>query len=366
MAFHGKPLVFYLTNKTLEVFDVGRNIQSVLTFSRAAYHFAEVGDEKKFADELISFYHALKSPSNKGVVFLSAELVFSAKLSRDSGLEKTLSTFVQSVPIDPAERTLVSLRNKNIQEVYVTNRVAYESIASTAKQSNIKIDSVLPMNIVKEVPAQGAPFTMAHAKLLTNTYPGYEKYDFLNTKPRLKKTVTVHTASAQSQQGEHTSMTRQYVYLGLSLTMLLTATAYYLLWSGTIQNPWFVQSVSQSRSTTQVAAPVGETPTLSPTPTIAFLRDKTRIRVQIVRGSQTEELAVKTKNALQDIGYVLIDINANSPSTGSAALIRYTDRIPALSVEEVVTKLGVIFADVSQERSTDTMYDMTIVTGEEK
>ncbi|OGH14935.1 MAG: hypothetical protein A2860_01890 [Candidatus Levybacteria bacterium RIFCSPHIGHO2_01_FULL_37_33] len=362
MILFGRPLVWYVGSNFLEVFETNSNNQQKLSFSPASIQHSEIVDEKKYSEELQKFIEGLPLKRGKGIIVLSAELVYANDIDITGKNEKDeAEKFLTSVPLLRSSIATITLRNKNKLRIIAANRKLYEGIVEALKMNNIEIFSVVPVSVFPNR-TNNQEFTVQEAKKTTGEKRILQRYNFLQTKdnPQADKGVADTRENLEVEEVGKKSMRKQYVLLAISVILLACAIGYFLLWSKTIPNPWFKKSESLSPKPTSVATP---STTSQPSPTAEPLMDKSTIKIKILNGSGIEGQAGKLSDLLEEAGYNNVSIG-NTDNLEQRTTIVYNKLLSKDMLDSITEAIKNGFPDPTlQEASQSAEYDILITTG---
>jgi len=362
MVLFRKPLVCYLGSNFLEVFETNSNNQQKLSFPSASIQHSEIVDKKKYSEELQKFIEGLKLKKGRGIILLSAELVYASDIDITGKNEKDeAEKFLATVPLSRSNIATISLHNKNKLRILAANRKLYEGVVEVLKISNIEIFSVVPVSVFPNRTGD-QEFTAQDAKKITGEKRILQRYNFLQSKdnPQADKEVADTRGDLEVEEVEKKSIRKQYVLLAISVILLICAIGYLLLWSKTIPNPWFKKPESLHLKPTAVTVP----PTTSqPSPATKPLTDKSAIKIQILNGSGIEGQAGKLSSLLQGVGYSNVTIG-NTNNLEQRTTIIYNKLLPKDVLLGITDAMKNDFPDpTSQEASQSGEFDILITTG---
>jgi len=363
MILFRKPLVCYLGGNFLEIFETNSNNQQKLSFSPESIQHSEIVGEKKYSEELEKFIEGLKLKEGKGILLLSAELVYANDIDITGKNEKDeTEKFLAAVPLLRSSIAVISLHNKNKLRIVAANRKLYEEVVEMLKKNNVEIFSVAPVSVFANR-INNEELTVKEAKKITGEKKTFQRYNFLEDKQQLQ-TDKESVQNDQIPEGEEKkSVKKQVILLFLSLFLLTGTAGYYLLWSGTIPNSWFKKTESSlnPKPTTAVITP---STTSQPSPTAKPLTNKSTIKIQILNGSGVEGQAGKLSNLLKEVGYKNIT-TGNTDNLNQRTTIVYNKLIPEDILADITSAIENDFPDPTlQEASQSAEFDILITTGE--
>jgi len=363
MILFRKPLVCYLGSNFLEVFETNSNNQQKLSFSPLSIQHSEIVDKKKYSEELKKFIEGLKLKTGKGIILLSAELVYASDIDITGKNEKDeAEKFLTALPLLRSNIATISLHNKNKLRIIAANRKLYEGVVEVLKMNNIEIFSVVPVSVFPNR-TNDQEFTSQEAKKIIGEKKILEGYNFLQSKQQPQADKDSVQIDPILEGEEKKSIKKQLILLILSLLLLAGAAGYFLLWPETIPNPWFKKPASlQPKPTITVIVP-SVTSQLSPSPTTKPLMDKSAIKIQILNGSGVEGQAGKLSDLLKGAGYNNVTIG-NTNNLGQRTTIIYNKLLPKDMLVGITDAMKNDFPDPTlQETSQSAEYDILITTG---
>lgn len=362
MTLFRKPLVCYLGGNFLEVFETNKNNQERYSFSSASIQHSEIVDEKKYSEELQKFIEGLKLKEGKGIVLLSAGLVYASDINIAGKSEKDeTEKFLAAVPLQRSNIITITLRNKNKLRIIAANRKLYEKVLDVLQMNNIEVISVAPVSVFPNR-TEDQEFTIQDAKKITGNKGILQRYDFLQSKvtPQADKEEVSDTTEEPEEETGGKSMRNQYLLLAICIIILACAIGYLLLWSNTISNPWFKTSESTKPKPTSVTTPSA---TSKPSPTAEPLMDKSNIKIEILNGSGIEGQAGKLSNFLQEAGYSNVT-TGNTDNSEERTTIVYNKLLPKDLLTDITDAVKNDLPDPTlQVASQSSEYDVKITTG---
>lgn len=364
MILFRKPLVCYVGSNFLEVFGTNSNSKQKVSFSSSSIQHSEIVDKKKYSEELQKFIEELNLKTGKGIILLSAELVYASDIDiTDKNENDETEKFLTALPLQRSNITTISLHNKNKLRIVATNRKLYEGVLEILKISNVEIFSVAPVSVFPNR-TNNQELTAQKAKKITGEKKILERYNFLLSKDNSRvdnDTADDKKDGTEDEEVKKKSMRSQYILLAISFLLLTSATTYFLLWSNTIPNPWFKKSESITpRSTSAITPSI----TSQPSPTINPLDDKSTIKIQILNGSGVEGQAGKLSDLLKEAGYDNIT-TGNTDNSEQRTTIIYNKLLQKDMLTEITKAIKNDFPDPTlQEASRSADYDVIITTGE--
>lgn len=363
MIFFKKPLVCYIGSNFIEVFEANTNSQQHISFSPASIQHSEIVDKKKYSEELQKFIEGLKLKTGKGIILLAAELVYASDIDITGKNEKDeAEKFLTAVPISRSNIATISLQNENKLRIIAANRKLYEEVLEVLKMNNIEIFSVAPVSVFGNR-TDDQEFTVKEAKKITAEKKILQRYNFLKSKDKsqVSNEMTDTKEDPQAGETENKSMRKQYVLLAISVIFLAFAIGYLLLWSKTIENPWFKKPESLHPKPGAVAVP---SITSQPSPTAKPLMDKSAIKIQILNGSGIEGQAGKLSNLLEGVGYNDVTIG-NTDNLEQRTTIVYNKLVSKDVLSEITDSIKSEFPDPTlREASQSADYDVIVTTGQ--
>ena len=362
MTLFRKALVCYVGSNFLEVFEPNSNNQQKLSFSPESIQHSEIIDKKKYSEELEKFIEGLKLKTGKGIILLSAELVYASDIDITNKNEKDeAEKFLTAVPLSGNNIAVISLHNKNKLRIIAANKKLYEGELEVLKISNVEIFSVAPISVFPNR-TSGQEFTAQEARKITGEKKILQRYNFLQSKDNPQGDKEMANTRDDLEVGEvgKKSMRKQYILLAISVILLTCAIGYLLLWSKTIPNPWFKKSESLRPKPGAVTVP---SPTSQPKTTTNPLTDKSAIKIQILNGSGIEGQAGKLSDLLQGVGYNNVT-TGNTNNLEQRTTIMYKKLVPKDMLTDITDTIKNDFPDPTlQEASKSAEFDILITTG---
>lgn len=355
-----KPLVWYAGGNFIEIFDINSNNQQRLSFSPLSIQHSEIADEKKYSEELEKFINELQLKEGKGIIVLSAELVYASDIDITGKNEKDeAEKFLTLVPFSRNNIAVISLHNKNKLRIIAANRKLYEGVVETLRMNNIEIFSVVPVSVFPNRTTD-QEFTAQDAKKITGEKKILQRYNFLQDKKQLQADKDLDQIDPILDEEEKKSIKKQLILLILSLLLLAGAIGYFLLWARIIPNPWFKKPEILHPKSTKVIVP---SITSQPSPTTKPLTDKSAIKIQILNGSGIEGQAGKLSDLLKGVGYSNITIG-NTENLEQRTTIIYNKLLPKEMLSNIKDSIKNDFPDPTLEEASEAgEFDILITTG---
>ena len=362
MIFFKKPLVCYISGNFLEVFETNNNNRQRLSFSSESIQYSEVINEKRFTQELQRFIGGLNLKKGKGIVLLSAELVYLSDIDITGKNEKDeTEEFLATVPLSRTNIATILLHNKNKSQILAANKKIYECVVKVLEANNIEIFSVAPAPVFTDT-ASSHELTAQEAKKIAGKKKILQKYNFLQSKQQPQTNKDSDRIDPIPEEEEKKGMKKQLLLLVLSLLLLTGAAGYYLTWSGTISSSLFKkpEPTTNPEPTTTIIVP-SVTSQLSPT--AKPLSDKSVIKIQILNGSGIEGQAGKLGSLLQEVGYENI-ATGNTDNLEERTIIVYNKLLSKDVLTEITSAIEDDFPDPTlKEASQAGEFDILITTG---
>jgi hypothetical protein len=359
MALFKKPLVCYLKSASLEVFDTNKNTQHKFSFPPEFVKHAEIVGESKFQEQLQKFFEGLNLKKGKGIILLASEIVYINSIDITANNEKgETDKFLNVVPVNKSNISTFSLHKNNKVLILATNKKLYEKVVDALRAINIKIFSVAPITAFDDRTTV-TELTPDDARKISGDNELLQRFNFLRDKQESESYENSRENNSITEEDKNgkKNFKKQIFLLILSLLLLAGTAAYFLLWSGFIENPWLKKT---SAPPVEDKKPTKKT---EPGPTKAIFKEKSAVIIEILNGSGIEGQAGKLSTLLEEAGYENIS-TGNTESEEDITTIKYNDQISKEMLDEIIELIeGEVPDPTLEEASISSDFDIRITTG---
>lgn len=329
MLSKNHPLIIFIDRFGFAVYqDLLTNIPK-FSFTPDLVSNLDVVNKAQFLNLIITFIQINKMVPSSILIILSDNIIYIKDLvnsvpkaalppgvKSDAGSEKykdeDVQAFLEDVPFEDVMAKVLKMTNG--ARVVAVNKDLVISIVEAFRSKGFTVEGVVPAFIYSQRANFATGLTMENVKIVLEDSENLKVNNLLADQEKLVLPVLQSEVKAQVSEGKKSQNLRQYILIGVFVTLLVILAVVYLN-MGVSQNPPIAKK-------TKAAASRVLTPTAIPTSIVinsGVSIDMKNINIKLTQGSQTAQKASEIKSNLIGMGVknIIDEISASIPEKSS-------------------------------------------------
>ena len=346
-------LLFFLSEKHLEVIDLAQKKHIHIPFTEAHIKNQEVVDKERL------FFHVRDRLEKEGIeqrralLFLADDLVSSTHFSPGEEEKTKRDEFMKTIPLDSDNIVTQELKTGENIRLFATNRELYSVIVHSAERATVNIVSVAPWSCLGYDESASLTFDRAQEGLDI-----YQENEALHNFFPLQGMPTYHSVGSEKPMKKIIVLIIVFAIAGGGIFFVYQKMNHFF--SGGELSP-----VPSSALISQ--APEVVSPSPIPSPSVAP-KKVSELTVKIVNGTGIAGQAGKVKKEIDVLGVKTVTTeNSDAPSETVKASVVFSAQVDTATVKKITDSVQKLFTDPSiSTKTSDTAVDVLITTGVEK